>query len=546
MRTGAHPIRSIALVEPRGETLNVYSGVRVPRQGVVLLGTILAERGYEVEVQVEEVRALDWSALVEADLVGISLITPTAPRGYALADSLRRMGIPVVLGGYHPTFLPDEALSHADFVVRGEGEDTLVELVEALNDHGDLSAIRGLSFHEGMERVHNPARDLEDNLERFPIPDFSLVRGMARGVVVTVVTRRGCPFDCSFCCVAPFNEHRVREVSVERVLAEVERQLPWAANGGLMFFADDVFNLRPTRMKAILRGMIDNHLTPPWVAQVRHEAASDPELLELMHRSNCGRVCVGFESVNAETLASYGKRETVEEVAAAIAAFHRAHIKVHGMFVLGSDEDTAATVHETCRFAIKHDLDSLQINILTPLPGSRLFTEMAAQPHRLLPASWAQYDGTHAVHVPKQIAPAELQEHVTTALLCFYSLGRALRRLLERDTAEAAVRLYGWRLVHRATRDFRAHARWLRSLTGAEVSGPDYAVGAGAHQVGATADGHLVAGTHIPAPTWPERERSWPGALGQTAARCLSAFRSRCTLRLANLHVKSPNRPTSA
>lgn len=156
MRAGRHAIRRIALVEPKGETLNVYSGIRIPRQGVVLLGTILAERGYEVEVQVEEVQALDRSALVEADLVGISLITPTAPRGYALADSLRRMGIPVVLGGYHPTFLPDEGLSHADFVVRGEGEDTLVELIEALNGHGDLSAIRGLSFHEGENGSTTP------------------------------------------------------------------------------------------------------------------------------------------------------------------------------------------------------------------------------------------------------------------------------------------------------------------------------------------------------------------------------------------------------
>jgi radical SAM superfamily enzyme YgiQ (UPF0313 family) len=528
MRAGRHAIRSIALVEPKGETVTVYSGIRIPRQGVVLLGTILAERGYEVEVQVEEVQALDRSALVEADLVGISLITPTAPRGYALADSLRRMGIPVVLGGYHPTFLPDEGLSHADFVVRGEGEDTLVELVEALNGHGDLSAVRGLSFHEGRERVHNPARDLECNLERFPIPDFSLVRGMRRGNVATVLTRRGCPFDCSFCCVAPFNEHRVREVSVERVLAEVERQLPWVAGRGMLFFADDIFNLHPSRMKAILRGMIEHHLTPLWVAQVRHEAARDPELLDLMRRSNCGRVCVGFESVNAQTLVSYGKQETRAEVVATIAAFHRANIKVHGMFVLGSDEDTVATVYETCRFAIEHDLDSMQMNILTPLPGSRLFTETAQEPHRRLPASWAQYDGGHAVHVPKRISPAELQEHVTTALLRFYSLGRAFRRLVERDAAEAAIRLFGWWLTHRAARDFRAHARWLRSLTEPARDGLDQGVVGRQRRPSRGERG----GEKPPRPAQGVLGR-WVHALGRTVAWGLSAVRSRSPVRLA-------------
>jgi len=283
-------IRKITLVEPKISTTTFYSGIHIPRQGAVLLGTILAERGYEVEVQIEEIQPIDWSGLMSADLVGISTITPTAPRSYIIADALRRAGIPVVLGGVHVTFLPDEALDHGDFVVRGEGEDTIVDLVRAVASGGDLSQIRGLSFHSGGGKVHNPDRALECNLDRYPVPDFSLVQGMSRGGVVTIVTRRGCPFDCSFCCVAPFNGRQPREVSVGRVLAEIEKQLPWIGTGGVLFFADDIFNLKPARTKQILRGMIENRLTPLWVAQVRHEAARDRELLDLMRRSNCVRV----------------------------------------------------------------------------------------------------------------------------------------------------------------------------------------------------------------------------------------------------------------
>ena len=227
-------IRKIALVEPKTSTTTFYSEIRIPRQGAVLLGTILARLGYEVEVQIEEIRPLDWSGIVGADLVGISTITPTAPRSYALADALRRAGVPVVMGGFHVTFLPEEGLDHADFVVRGEGEDTIVELVRALEAGGDLRRIRGLSFHADGEKVHNPDRPLECDLDRYPVPDFSLVRGMKPGGVVTIVTRRGCPFDCSFCCVAPFNGRTPRETSVERVLSEIQQQLPLIGTAGAL------------------------------------------------------------------------------------------------------------------------------------------------------------------------------------------------------------------------------------------------------------------------------------------------------------------------
>ena len=119
-------VRKVVLIEPKSPGVHIFTRFGLPRLGVVLLGTILAQRGYGVEVQIEDIQPLDWSGLLDADLVGISTITPTAPQSYMLADALRAVGIPVVLGGVHVTFLPDEGLEHADFVVRGEGEDTIV------------------------------------------------------------------------------------------------------------------------------------------------------------------------------------------------------------------------------------------------------------------------------------------------------------------------------------------------------------------------------------------------------------------------------------
>jgi radical SAM superfamily enzyme YgiQ (UPF0313 family) len=469
VRLPGHPksVRKIAILEPATSTTNVYGGMQVPGVGSVLLGTILARRGHEVAVYIEEIAPFDWADIMGADLVGISSITPAAPRSYAIADVIRWAGIPVVMGGYHPTFLPDEALEHADFVVRGEGEDTLVELARDIEAGGDFSAIAGLSFNAGGEAVHNADRPLERDLDRFPIPDFSLVHGMRPGRAVSIITRRGCPFGCSFCSVAPFSGNSVREHSVERVLEEIEQQMHWVGKHGGLFFGDDIFNLRPERMKRILGGMIANGMRPTWAGQVRHEAARDPELLELMRESNCARLLVGFESINPRSLERFDKREKVEDIARAIRAFHDARIKVHGMFVLGSDEDTLETIEETLAFAQAHDLDSMQINCLTPLPGSRDFNDISSRPDALLRAPWSYFDGNHVVHVPRRITPALLQTSVSNVMRRFYSAGAVARRLFRGDLSEAAVRLHGYRLVRRFARQSRPYFRWLTNPRGA-------------------------------------------------------------------------------
>lgn len=467
---GGRRIRKVAILEPSGSTTKVFSGIRLPRQGAVLLGTILAQQGYEVDVFIEDLAAFDWKRILSADLVGISTITPTAPRSYALADVIRAQGIPVVMGGFHVTYLKDEALDHADFVVRGEGEDTLVDLVNALQDGGDFAQIRGLSFTDGCEKVHNEDRPLEGDLDRFPIPDYSLVHSMRPGGIVSIVTRRGCPFECSFCCVAPFGGNIVRETSVDRVLSEVEQQVAWNGKRGVLFFADDIFNLKPPRMKAILRGMIENDLTPLWVGQVRHEASRDGELLELMRRSGCARVFVGFESVNPRTLELFNKHESVGDVAESIRRFHDARIKVHGMFVVGSDVDDTETAQETVAFSQEHDLDSMQFNVLTPLPGSRDYDRMQERRDVLLPASWKYYDGNHVVHRPERMTPAELQMTASRGMKSFYSLRAIGQRLVRGDLLEVAARMHGFLLARRFDRESRGYAKWLETQSGAAGS----------------------------------------------------------------------------
>jgi len=177
-------IEKIYLVEPGAPGLHVFKNASVPRIGSVLLGTSVRDLGYEVKVYIEDCGGINYEKLFKAGLVCISAIPPTAPKSYRLADQLKGAGIPVVLGGFHTHFIPEEGLEHAPYVIRGEGEETLVELIHALENGTGLDSINGLSYLEDGQPRHNPDRPLIQDLDMNPIPDFSLVWEHIKGLTV--------------------------------------------------------------------------------------------------------------------------------------------------------------------------------------------------------------------------------------------------------------------------------------------------------------------------------------------------------------------------
>jgi radical SAM superfamily enzyme YgiQ (UPF0313 family) len=452
-------LRKIVLIETGASGVHVYTRTPIPRLGSVLLGTLLHARGHEVRVYIEDIAPLDWSEIMSADLVGISTVTTTAPRSYELADRIRSAGIPVVIGGIHATFEPEEAAAHADYVLRGEAEQSLPELVRALEDGGDVDRVAGLTRVRDGEVFHAPAAIPVAHLDDLPIPDFRLVQGFRRHPFVSVMTGRGCPFECTFCSVPAFHGHGVRFVSVERVLDEIAAHTA-RTRIKYLFFADDIFNANRLRMKQILEGMIRRRLMPRWGAQVRHELSRDAEALDLMRRANCDRVYVGFESINPRTLEQFKKHETREDIEHAIKSFHAHGVKVHGMFVVGSDVDTPDTIRETERFAREHRIDSLQLMILTPIPGSQDYRAMLER-GRLFTRDWSLYDGHHAVHEPAQMTAYELQAETMRAMRRFYSFGQVARRAVRVDIAEVVIRVGANRVIRRF---FRHNGGYLEGL----------------------------------------------------------------------------------
>lgn len=439
----------VRFVEPRPPGHHVYDAAVLPRLGLPLMATMLANQGHDVRCYAEVVAPIDVEDCLAADLIGISSTTSTAPYAYQLAREFEAAGVPVVMGGSHVSFLADEALAHARYVVRGEGEQTVCELVGALERGLPPEGIRGLSWRDTHGRHHhNLSRPRCDQtaFEALPIPDLTLLEGHQRMSIKPLMTQWGCPFDCEFCSVTAMFSRTVRYRRNDQVLAELD-----GLEAERVFFHDDNFVVDKRRTRDLLAQMIRRDLRPEWFAQVRaadtvfaskSSRQPDHRFLALLRRAGCRMVMVGFESVSDASLAQANKRQTVQDVVDAVELFHRHDIRVHGMFVVGFETDQPDQAARTTEFAKRIGIDTIQIMIETPLPGTRLY-ERAQAEGQLLTGDWELYDGHHVVMQPAGMHPRDLQQRVMQAMERFYSLPQvwrpAVRSLLSRLPALTGI-----------------------------------------------------------------------------------------------------------
>jgi radical SAM superfamily enzyme YgiQ (UPF0313 family) len=384
---------------------------------------ILAARapGWDVAFYDEKAEAVPLND--QPDLVALSVETFTAHRAYAIADSYRDRGVPVVMGGYHPTFLPDEALEHSDAVILGDGEGSWERLLDDF-ERGTLQR----RYAGGNER---------------PLTDYRLDRSIYRGKdyapLELVQYGRGCRFSCDFCSIHSFYGTELRVRPLDGLVAEIESLPP----GRLIFFVDDNLFGRRSDLLALLDALAP--LKRRWSCQISIDVARDEALLDRMAAAGCAFVLIGFESLNEESLKQMRKswNSVSGSYAKVVSTLHSRDIGIYGTFVFGYDADTKESIERTVDFALESRLEIANFNPLTPTPGSALYDRLRGEGRLLRPRWWleAGYRYGDAIFEPRGMRPEELSEGVF----------------------EAKKRFYSWRAI--GSRVLAAHTTWFRAGT---------------------------------------------------------------------------------
>lgn len=385
------------------------------------IGLIKALTPPEIDVAFmdERLEAIDLAG--RADLVALSVETFTARRAYQIADHFRSRGIAVVMGGYHPSFCPDEALAHADAIVVGDAETTWPQLLT--------------DFRAGtLRRVY---RDPGTGPLLGVVPDRGIFAGKHYGPISMIQHGRGCRFVCDFCSIRAFYGDRQASYPVEQTVAEFAS----AVHRRVFFVDDNLFSGR-AQLVALLEALSRQNQRLPfwqrkqWCCQISLDLCRDEKLLDLMAQSGCFMVLIGFESLRQGNLKEMAKgwnrgRHLYEQ---AISRLHARGILVYGTFVFGYGDDTYDSFAETADFARSQRLCIANFNPLTPIPGSPLYERLRCE-GRLLHEHWwldPDYRYGRAIFRPRGMTPEELEKGCMEARLGFYSRWSMAARLLPR------------------------------------------------------------------------------------------------------------------
>ncbi|KAA0895474.1 B12-binding domain-containing radical SAM protein [Oryzomonas rubra] len=341
------------------------------------------------------------------DLVGITAMTHQAVRAYEIADRFRLRGIPVVLGGIHPTVLPEEALQHADAVVIGEAEPVWAQLLS------DLQAGRMAPRYRSI-----PHGDLLE----IPWSRRDFLAGRTYLTTQTIQASRGCPYDCPFCTVTPYFGRTFRYRDPDDILAELR-----TFDRKLTIFLDDNILGDPERAKPILRGMAGLGLR--WGGQANLRFAEDPELVSLLAQSGCIGIFVGIESV-AGPQANHPKTGSRFSQADLIKRVRDTGIVLEASMIFGFDDHDESVFETTVRYLEECAPSIPTFHILTPYPGTALFEQFDRE-GRMLHKEWQHYDHNQVVFRPKLMTPEQLYRGWRAARREVYRWPSVLSRVMQ-------------------------------------------------------------------------------------------------------------------
>ncbi len=411
--------------------LNSLIGPYAPLTLTTLAALVPEELHARVDLLDEGVQKPDHERRPDYDVVGITCVAASAPRAYELAAYWRKRGAFVVLGGFHPTMMPDDAAPHADALVLGLAEQSWPQLLR------DFQAGRPQKIYRATEAtvVSSPAARRDLATRRYlPIP--------------SMVANRGCRNGCHYCAMHKMFKLRC----VVRPVGEVIDEIRGLKSRHLLFL-DPNFMADPEYARELFEAMVP--LKVKWMAPTMSSVVYDTEMFDLMIRSGCEGVMIGFETLSKASLEESGKPDNqVEHYREIMRILHREQIVVLGAFVMGFDQDTREDMEQLVDIVDEMEVDLPRYAVLTPFPGTEIYYQLKQQ-GRIFSEDWSRYDGQHVVFRPQNVAPEELQELFFKTLWRTYETRRVLRRVKLSPHHKALIFLTNFGM-QKATRSFMA------------------------------------------------------------------------------------------
>jgi anaerobic magnesium-protoporphyrin IX monomethyl ester cyclase len=423
----------ILLINPPAGSIYNFLRLKTPPLGLAYVAAALRQDGHRVKVADLNVEPVDYDTLPysDFDVVGISVDTMRYPVALKIAEAAKRNEKTVVAGGQHVTFFDSEALSTGlfDFIVRGEGEETTVDLVRRMEGGNSFEQVKGISFVSEGEIIRTQDRPLIQNLDSLPFPARDLLplgrytTTLGGRAMAAALTSRGCPFSCDFCACSQFFGRSWRTRSLQNVMEELQLLRGEYGYRAVAFF-DDNFTLKPARMVEFCEEVLRRQWDMYWWAFSRVDSVvKNEEVVKLMARAGLRQVFVGFESGSQEVLDQFGKDLDVDKAFKAVEILKKYKISVWASFIIGALNETKKMIKQTIKFANKLNPDFIQFGILTPYPGTALYEKVK---NRLLTTNWRKFWGGDPVIKLDKLSSKELKKLFWRAHLSFYARPKRL------------------------------------------------------------------------------------------------------------------------
>lgn len=440
--------------------------IRTPSVGLNTLATIVKKEIDDTLMYSESISRIPLKDVLDADIIFIGIFTFAAVRGYRIARWLKRNSKAViVLGGLHASMNYEEAVRYCDYVLLGEGDETILTFIRAVNKNLPMD-FPGLAYRKDRETVctgyPEPPRDITT------IPDRNLVwryQKMAGHNTIwpQVHASRGCPHNCDYCALVRHFGHKVRTRPPENVVEDIRQSIAFFDKKHFrpvkdLWITDDNFFADREWAVSVLNAIIDSKIRYRFNVQARYEVGFDDEMLDLLKKAGFFELDMGIEFIDDKSFKTYHKKSTKDEIVRSIRNIRKHGLSVRGLFILGSDDQEKGVGDQLADFVIRNHIQGVLIQSMYFVPGTPVYETHKG---RLLHKNWALYNG-NVVHYPKNMTPSELQMEHIRASRKIYSVKRLIRALVCEDYVHKFLFL-GEFLWHMSVRsDLKKQLPYLR------------------------------------------------------------------------------------